>query len=149
MFAKSVENGDYQQAKILWFSCVTLLRTVGHVLHKVDSMNFSVNLQNELKNQFKNWKSSESIFNDFIDKERNLILKEYDVSVEVKESEGFSNLVLSDGSNLILSDGSQLTVKTTLKSLVKAKGHCEGETPLSILDEAIQWWDSHLADFEC
>jgi hypothetical protein len=113
-FAKAVENGDYQQAKILWFSCVTLLRTVGHVLHKVDSVNFNVNLQNELKNKFASWKATESIFKEFIDKERNLILKEYDVSVEVKESEGFSNLVLSDGSNLILSDGSQLTVKTMM-----------------------------------
>jgi hypothetical protein len=147
-FIQAVERGDYQQAKIMWFSCITLLRAIGHVLHKVDAKFFNSELKIELDRHFQCWKSSDPIFKDFIEKERNLILKEYDATVEIKECEEVVDLISSDGFRLFSSDGFQLKARTTLKSLVKAKGYCEGESPISILNEAIEWWDENLVLFE-
>ncbi|WP_233010730.1 hypothetical protein [Rheinheimera faecalis] len=147
-FSTAVGNGDYQQAKILWFSCVTLLRAVGHVLHKVDSQNFTAALRDTLNSQFKQWKTEDAIFRDFIEKERNIILKEYDLTIEVSESEEPVTFTTSDGYQFITSDGRELCVNMTLMELVKARGHGEGNTPLSVLDEAIEWWKSKLKLFE-
>ncbi|PKH03844.1 hypothetical protein CXF72_04035 [Psychromonas sp. MB-3u-54] len=147
-FVKAVEAKDYQQAKILWFSCVTLLRTIGHVLHKVDAQNFDVTLQEELFVQFKVWKSSEPIFKEFIEKERNNILKEYDICVEVSEVKESVNLITSDGFQLVSSDGYTLQATNTIEDFVKANGYCKGESPISILNSALNWWDIKLKKFE-
>jgi hypothetical protein len=147
-FSIAVGNGDYQQAKILWFSCVTLLRAVGHVLHKVDSQKFTAALSNTLNAQFKQWKSEEAIFRDFIEKERNSIVKEYDLTVQVSEYQEPVTFMTSDGCRFITSDEHTLCLNMTLKELVKARGHGEGNTPLSVLDEAIEWWKSKLKLFE-
>ncbi|MDN2658212.1 hypothetical protein OW491_00155 [Neptunomonas sp. CHC150] len=147
-FVKAVEAKDYQQAKVLWFSCITLLRTIGHVLHKVDAQNFDFTLQEKLSIQFKVWKSSESIFKEFIEKERNNILKEYDICVGVTETQESVTLITSDGFMLVSSDGYTLQATNTIESFVKANGYCEGESPISILNSALDWWDTRLKQFE-
>lgn len=147
-FVKAVNAKDYQQAKILWFSCVTLLRTIGHVLHKVDASKLDVHSRNELSVQFKSWKSSEPIFKDFIEKERNNILKEYDICVGVSEIKETVNLITSDGFQLVTSDGYILQATNTIEDFVKANGFSEGESPVSILNSALNWWDTKLKKFE-
>lgn len=147
-FVKAVDAKNYPQAKILWFSCVTLLRTIGHVLHKVDAPNIDVILQEELAAQFKFWKSSEPIFRDFIEKERNNILKEYDVCVEVADIKEAVNLITSDGCQFVTSDGYSLQVTNTIEAFVKANGFCEGESPITTLNSALSWWDIKLKTFE-
>jgi hypothetical protein len=146
-FAEAVESGNYQQAKIWWFACITLLRAIGHVLHKVDSANFTSEKCELLKSSFTNWKSNEPIFRDFIEQERNNVLKEYSMTTEIVSEKQISSLVLSDGSSLELSNGESLEVSVTIENFVKCKGHRQGETPISTLDEALDWWAIQLDKF--
>ncbi|HHG3271602.1 TPA: hypothetical protein ACPVX0_004743, partial [Vibrio parahaemolyticus] len=144
---KAIEEGDYTQAKILWFSCVTLLRAIGHVLDKVDKHKYDVEFERELSQRFSKWKSV-PIFRDFIDEERNQILKEYKSSVEVNSTKKVFALVTSDGRRLVTSTGQSLTGVSTLRELVKAKGAYTGASPITVLENAIQWWDTELLNLE-
>src|SRR5688572_30822042 len=67
--------------RLMWVAGIALARTVGHVLDKVDAKR-DARLGKIIKAQFANWKANPSanlIFWDFIDDERNRVLKEYSV----------------------------------------------------------------------
>src|SRR5262245_48794944 len=62
-----------------WITALALLRAVGHVLDKIDSEKSHL-YRESIRNWWKRLKSTEPephIFWDFIDKERNMLLKEY------------------------------------------------------------------------
>lgn len=61
--------------RIIWIAGVTLLRVIGHVLHKVDAQKSASHLQ--AINGTWNWIKSQEIFSEFIEKERNSVLKTY------------------------------------------------------------------------
>ncbi|EOV9244931.1 hypothetical protein ACN5YO_004506 [Vibrio parahaemolyticus] len=147
-FTKAILSGEHQKARILWFSCLTLLRSIGHVLHKVDSKKYSDVFRKQLDESYKHWKENEPIFRDFIEKERNEILKEYSFSLEVEETIKRKQIVTKNGRALVTGKGSKLVAKVSLTSLVKSKGYLSGDTPLSALNEALDWWDNQLKKFE-
>lgn len=65
--------------RLLWVAAVALVRTVGHVLHKIDG-GAEPALRQVAERHFKAWKAgdpSHRIFEGFIERERNNILKEY------------------------------------------------------------------------
>lgn len=67
--------------RMRWLTTVTLLRVVGHVLDKIDSKR-SPFIKQSIKNAWKRWhdnKINNFIFFNFIDQERNFILKEYNI----------------------------------------------------------------------
>jgi len=147
-FSLAIKSGDYKKAKVMWFSCLTLLRAIGHVLHKVDSKQYGKPFSDKLQDRFKSWKKDEEIYKDFIEKERNQILKEYSSSILVKQSTQQEVITTTDGEPITTSDGDLITAEITLQSLVKAHGHLAGETPLTVLNQAIDWWDKQLEFFE-
>ncbi|WP_063659667.1 hypothetical protein [Aliivibrio fischeri] len=145
---KAIEEGNYQKAKILWFSCLTLLRAIGHVLHKVDQPKYDDFFSTQLDEKYKFWIKHEPIFKDFIDKERNKIVKEYASSLDVEEIVKEKVLVTNSGLRIVTNSGQSILATTTLRSLVKARGHLAGKTPISVLNSALIWWNEQLDYFE-
>jgi hypothetical protein len=89
-FLQNADIGeDFPEWKMEWFAGVAALRTIGHVLHKVDSEQ-SQNHQNVINQTWKSWnfnKDDNWIFFDFIEKERNNILKEFSFGAELPSLE--------------------------------------------------------------
>jgi hypothetical protein len=74
-----LDANDASEARIDWVTCVSLLRAVGHVLKKRDA-NRSAFLRMAVDEAWIRWKGSREanrIFFDFIDAERNALLKEF------------------------------------------------------------------------
>lgn len=76
---KSSDPADAQNYRLRWVTCITLLRTVGHVLKKVDAPR-SRWIGEAILRTWKRWQDDASgnlIWHEFIEKERNTLLKEY------------------------------------------------------------------------
>ena len=71
-------NTPYQRPR--WVAVITLLRIVGHVLDKVDKPAASNEAQQRIDDAWKQLNATKPeprIFHDFIDGDRNLLLKQY------------------------------------------------------------------------
>ena len=68
--------------RLYWILAVVLLRAVGHVLYKVDGA-ANPKVRELSQSMHKSWKTDpeHSIFRDFIEHERNNILKEYETAM--------------------------------------------------------------------
>jgi len=82
---------DQRNWRLHWVAAVTLLRIVGHVLDKVDGRE-NLHLRLAARKLYEKWKTDpeHEIFREFIDNERNNVLKEYQFGV----SEGPVEVVL-------------------------------------------------------
>ncbi len=124
--------------KLLWVSCSSLLRAVGHALYKVDCRD-----NDDLKNTVANWwsslrqnKAEHSIFFEFVERERNNVLKEYEIGF-------FSGEV----DILVQTTGEQFTLAETAFCPMPS-GVFEGEDCRDIADMAIQWWEDQLNEID-
>lgn len=120
--------------RLLWVSCSSLLRAVGHVLHKVDAKT-----NPELKIAIADWwekltndKSQHPIFFEFIERERNNILKEYELGM-------FSGEI----DVLISTTGETFTLAETAFCPM-SYGTFEGKDCRDIALQAIEWWDTQI-----
>lgn len=72
----SLEAGNYMDWQSLWTTAITGLRSTGHVLHKVDAKT-STQAEKVIADKWQQWKSDkDSWFCNFIEPERNRLLKE-------------------------------------------------------------------------
>lgn len=124
--------------KLLWVSCSSLLRAVGHALYKVDCRD-----NNDLKGRVSNWwgnlkqnKVEHAIFFEFVERERNNVLKEYDLGF-------FSGEV----DVLVQATGEQFTLAETAFCPMSS-GAFEGEDCRDIADMAIKWWEVQLNEID-
>ncbi len=136
-----------EDAKIIWFAALAMLRSIGHVLRKVDAKELGEPFQLLLDQRFQAWKD-DPMFYSFIERERNSILKEYDSSLEEETVRKESLLELSDGSVLALSSGEALSVTTEVATLTKRRGESAGVSPDEALTLALEWWDRELKILE-
>lgn len=134
------EETDPDRFRILWVSALSLLRAVGHVLAKVDGV--EPNLRASASAAFKKWKNTahgHTIFTEFIEKSRNLILKEYQFQVDQREK---IPLWVIDGT-----DTNKFSLDGNLfRPLVN--GYGEGEDCRDIYAAAIEWWEEQLTAIE-
>lgn len=81
----STSPGDIQDWDIYWTAGITSLRGIGHTLHHVDRKKSVLNAS--IIDDF--WKNSKfktfPIFTEFMEKERNLVLKEAESKVRIRE----------------------------------------------------------------
>ncbi|KAB7692229.1 hypothetical protein [Plesiomonas shigelloides] len=126
-----------------------MLRAIGHILRNVDAKQYNEQFSAVLQSKYNHWRKNEPIFRDFIEKERNEILKEYVSSIDIESVTKKRRLVTSNGLRLVTNSGQQLSVNITMKELVKNKGHLAGETPIKVLNNALNWWDKELSELEC
>ena len=130
-----------------WVSVVALLRTVGHVLHKVDSQS-SPEMRSAIEHHYKELKATEpepAIFWGFIEAGRNIVLKEY-------RFDGYEvNASAVGGTRLGVSSSGRAVVTTTRRSAghlraIRAfdSGPFKDREYLDVAREAIEWWHGHL-----
>ncbi len=137
---------DEDRWRVHWVGAVALIRAVGHVLDKVDGQLPAVKQVANLA--FRQWKSDapdHAIFRDFIDAERNNILKEYqsrafpdsDVPVAI-----MITAVHPGTGELRQIPFAEIIPDNLFKPLVEGFG--EGDDARTIYAEAIGWWEREL-----
>jgi hypothetical protein len=91
-FQNSDVDEEHSEWRLFWVAGIALLRTIGHVLAKTDAI-ASPRHRAEIDRLWKEWKSDRiqsSIFWDFIEKERNNLLKTYAFGARLAHnSEGY------------------------------------------------------------
>ena len=130
------DERDPDKFRVLWVASMSLLRAVGHVLHKVDAESNS-RLSDAVASAFSSWKNNRhahAIFWDFIEEERNNVLKQYEL--------GF----FGDPVDLNV-DGQIYTLGENLFCPM-VDGPFAGEDCRDVFQAAIAWWDDQLADIE-
>lgn len=132
--------------RLLWVAAVVLLRSVGHVLAKVDAAGDSA-VRRAADAAFRSWLSASPerhIFRDFIDEDRNLIIKQYKHRMS-------SGPVMLAAITPVESDkaeaaGACLADENLFRPMLSGK--YEGEDGRDLLDEAIAWWKRELDEIE-
>lgn len=123
------QNSDFQDEgeelpewRIQWIAGLSLLRAVGHVLFKVDAKK-SLYHQDEIEKlwlSFKDTRSgSSAIFWNFIEQERNNLLKTYSFGAKLEQDENGYFIEFSDG-----------------------------QDAFQLFREAVYWWRYHLMALE-
>ena len=124
--------------RLLWVSCSSLLRAVGHVLQKVDAES-NTHLKRAIEEWWKNLRESKDqhpIFFNFIELERNNILKEYELGM-------FSGEV-----NIIVGTTGEAFTLTETMFCPMSYGAFEGEDCRDIALQAIEWWQVQIDSIE-
>lgn len=135
---------DEQTFRILWTAAVALLRTTGHVLEKVDGKRDD-SLGEISRNYYRRWRKDEgedAIFFNFIEHERNSLLKEYEIGFQ----QGSVRLVPAVDGLVSLDDGYGAGSDNLFRPL--AGGAYEGEDARDTLRVALDWMRSQLAAIE-
>lgn len=118
-----VADGDEElpEWRLYWVAGIALLRTVGHVLAKVDSQSSLKHSRaiSDLWDQLRGDRGSHRIFWDFIEKERNNLLKTYEFGAQLSKDE--------DGYYVATSDG---------------------DDAFQLFRYAVYWWRKQLTDLE-
>ncbi|HMN39065.1 MAG TPA: hypothetical protein PKD49_15325 [Hyphomicrobium sp.] len=118
---------------------VTLIRAVGHVLDKIDGADPELKIASSVA--FKRWKlgqGDDAIFTQFIEAERNTILKEYSFQPDLDEVVPVA-----------ISGADELTGcldENLFRPMIDGYG-C-GEDARDVYFEAISWWEKQLAEIE-
>ena len=122
------ENPD--SFRVLWVACLALLRSVGHVLKKVDGKSSPEMGQLIAKHYdyLQSQKSSPNIFWDFIEVERNILLKEYEIGFLAGD---IAVATEPNGETFIIGDHLFCPMVT---------GPFEGMDCRDLINEAIEWW---------
>ncbi|MHB1331683.1 MAG: hypothetical protein ACYCY1_03740 [Sulfuriferula sp.] len=132
--------------RIRWVTAVALLRAVGHVLQKVDASTNPLlkSVIDEAWDRLSKTKPEPAIFWQFIEDERNSILKEYHLSA------GLSITVRPGTGHLNLTTGEQWGEPglPTLYDYQMKSGPYAGIDQREVLQQAIRWWDSYLGEIE-
>ena len=144
---QAIEQENLEDAKLFWFSALAMLRAIGHVLHKVDAENLGVNFRNALEERYKLWKQ-DPIFINFIERERNVILKEYESSLAEQTTSEVFFLLTESGDRLVTKSGDALLGTKSITTLMKEQGAYSGNSPIFALDKALAWWDKELTELE-
>lgn len=122
-------GGNY---RIDWVATVALLRMVGHVLHKVNEQ-ANPDVERVLEEAWGDWndrtRPEHAIFREFIDPERNTVLKQYEIGRYAP-----SYLLTEDGHRLMLEDGSGFLLQE--------------QPDLDRVDAALAWWETQLTAIE-
>ena len=122
--------------RILWVAGIAMARAVGHVLQKVDGESDKA-VKAAVASAYSVWKSNRSenkIFWDFIEEERNQVLKQYEI--------GFlgGQVGMAAGAELHTLDGNVFCPIT--------EGPFAGDDCRDVLEQAIRWWEQQLALIE-
>lgn len=127
------QESDPQRFRLFWLAAVAALRSVGHVLHKVDAAS-SVEYKRAVDAGYRRWKDDRQkhkIFWLFIEDERNSVLKGADPSVYPISHE----LAVDPG--FVYEVGFDIFAPML-------RGPWEDEDCREVIREAIDWWHSEL-----
>lgn len=133
--------------RVHWAAAVALVRAVGHVLHNVDGKTCPA-AKAAIAEAFANWKADRdkhAIFHEFVEKERNNLLKQYHSDVhplsEAMLAVDISLVSLRDGKPFSLKDVFELDENIYRPML---DGYYVGDDARDVLSNAISWWKVEL-----
>jgi hypothetical protein len=125
---------SFDKFRVIWVAAIAQVRAVGHVLHKVDGER-NPNLKKIIENAFGDWKKERednAIFWDFIENERNSVLKQYEFGFLF----GPMGVIIPAEQDIVeLDEGLFCPI---------LEGRYEGEDCRDILGDAIKWWKNQL-----
>jgi hypothetical protein len=144
------DETDLRKWRLHWVAAIALIRAVGHVLDKVDGKSSAVRTASRAA--YKRWTDGapeHEIFREFIERERNTILKEYDFNLHPGEEVH----VAIPATLKRVSDGAIVQAETIFpldNNIYRPlmDGFREGEDARDVLSEAIEWWETELAAIE-
>lgn len=115
------DGQELPEWRLFWVAGITLLRTIGHVLAKVDAENSGTHKKiiQEMWDSVKKNRNESRIFWEFVENERNNILKTYSFGAKLVHD--------SEGSFIEFEDGSDA---------------------FELFREAIYWWRDKLIELE-
>lgn len=122
--------------RVLWVAGIALARAVGHVLQKVDGEQDDAT-KKVVASAYASWKADKpgnAIFWEFIEEERNQVLKQYEI--------GFL-----PGPVNVLAGGDVHTLDDHLFCPI-TDGAFAGEDCRDVLERAVEWWERQLAEIE-
>lgn len=128
---------DANRLRALWIGGLALLRTVGHVLQKVDGKDeqIAVSLARIWPQRRK-----DSIFRDFIENSRNRAIKEYEFDIYDLSTV----LVVTENER-----GSQVpSLFNDCEFMPLLDGFGAGNDARDVYDAAIRWWNDVLGEVE-
>jgi hypothetical protein len=139
------EEQDSRRWRVHWAAAVALIRAVGHVLNKVDGIDKHVKEASHLA--FQRWKADPNcvIFRDFIEAERNNILKEYRFGphpTDEVEIALYFTLENSETGKIIRETEVVSIDQNIYKPMLE--GFREGDDARDVLTEALDWWIREL-----
>lgn len=139
---KLEDETGWDEWRIHWIAAVVLVRAIGHVLVKVDGGQSSEvkRIANELHKKWKLAGEDDVIFRDFIEEERNSILKEYEFGMSegpIPVAVTLRNAITGE-----LLEHTGLIEENVYRPMWS--GPYEGEDGRTLLDEAIVWWKKQL-----
>jgi hypothetical protein len=141
---------DLRRWRIHWVAAVALIRAVGHVLDKVDGNAPAVKAA--ARSAYKRWTSTapeDEIFREFIERERNTILKEYEFNLHPNQEVEVVvpvNLRRVADSEIIRGGAVFPLSENVYRPLLE--GFRQGDDARDVLSDAIEWWDGELAAIE-
>ncbi|NTH46626.1 hypothetical protein G6K98_15970 [Agrobacterium rhizogenes] len=138
---------DLQRWRIHWAAAVALIRAVGHVLDKVDGRDRY--LKKATAAAFKRWKSDDDaheIFREFIERERNNLLKEYSSDVHPLDSVSVAVLLtaIPEGGGKPAVMGADVSELDENVYRPMVDGPWVGDDARDVLSLAIDWWEMEL-----
>jgi hypothetical protein len=140
------DQEDEGRWRVHWVGAVALIRAVGHVLDKVDGQ--VAGAKEISRSAFRRWKSDDpthAIFRDFIEVERNNILKEYESKVFPNADVPVAIVVTAvhpETGETIQIPIADIIPDNLYKPLVEGFG--AGEDARSVYADAIAWWEREL-----
>jgi len=139
---------DANEWRIYWVACVSLLRSIGHVLNSVD-VKISPDHTQVIKAHWETLhedKQKHRIFWEFIQQERNNVLKNYKFGPEWFENAFVVQTV--DGEQVVFDEDGQPFTQDML--MMDWDREDDGDCPFhsldgrDLIDEALEWWVAQL-----
>lgn len=145
------EEKDLRRWRLTWFAAITLARAVGHVLDKVDARS-DPELNVLSREAYKRWNGmapEHEIFREFIDKERNSIVKEYQFNVHPTDEVqvALMTTLRPVGGGPDIRHAEVFPIADNIYRPILG-GYREGDDARDVLSEAIVWWENELGLLE-
>ena len=143
------DEEDDRRWRVLWAGAMALLRAVGHVLHKVDGKDpVARSLIDAAWDRWNADKAANAIFWEFVEKERNNILKQYRFGVLDSAVVGLAVLEIDreTGHAVAVVESPAVLDENLFRPM--DKGYRLGVDGRDVYQEALLWWDTELSRIE-
>jgi hypothetical protein len=141
---------DMARWRVHWAGALALVRSVGHVLQKVDGADPNVRRQVDIA--YRRWKSQKAknaVFWEFIEEERNNILKEYRFNVHPLEHVDVAVMMTvrhPETGELYRIPEVVPIGENIYRPIVD--GYSDGNDARDVYREALDWWKTELTTIE-